>query len=186
MICAKMLQAEGRLANDLLVTTVMSNLGLRVAAGRAGIRHHASKVGDRNVLEDMRAMGAVLGGEDSGRVIFLDHHTTGDGILTAMQLIAAMLKDGRPLSEMAAEAMDVFPQRLINVKVARKPDISEVPEIVAAMAEAEAELADEGRVLIRYSGTESLCRVMVEGPTAAVTDKWAEGLAEVVRMVLGG
>ena len=123
LICARMLQAEGRLKNDLLVTTVMSNLGLRVAAGRDGIRHHASKVGDRNVLEDMRAMGAVLGGEDSGHVIFLDHHTTGDGILTALQLMAAMLKDGRPLSEMAAEAMDVFPQRLINVKVARKPDI---------------------------------------------------------------
>ena len=99
----------------------MSNLGLRVAAGSAGIRHHASKVGDRNVLEDMRALGAVLGGEDSGHVIFLEHHTTGDGILTALQLVAAMLKEGRPLSELAA-AMDVFPQRLINVKVARKPD----------------------------------------------------------------
>ena len=103
----------------------MSNLGLRVAAGSTGIRHHASKVGDRNVLEDMRRLGAVLGGEDSGHVIFLDYHTTGDGILTALQLMAAMLKDGRPLSELAAEAMDVFPQKLINVKVARKPDISD-------------------------------------------------------------
>jgi phosphoglucosamine mutase len=186
LICAKMLQSEGRLANDLLVTTVMSNLGLRVAAGRAGIRHHASKVGDRNVLEDMRAMGAVLGGEDSGHVIFLDYHTTGDGILTALQLIAAMLKDGRTLSEMAAEAMDVFPQRLINVRVARKPDLCEVPDILAAVAVAEAELADQGRVLIRYSGTESLCRVMVEGPTAEITDRWAEQLAEVVRVALGG
>jgi phosphoglucosamine mutase len=132
------------------------------------------------------AMGAVLGGEDSGHVIFLDHHTTGDGILTALQLVAAMLKDGRPLSEMAATAMDVFPQRLINVKVARKPDLSEVPEIVEAVAAAEAALGDQGRVLVRYSGTENLCRVMVEGPTAEITEKWATELAEVVRVALGG
>jgi len=186
LICARMLQAEGRLENELLVTTVMSNLGLRVAASRYGMRYHASKVGDRNVLEDMMAMGAVLGGEDSGHVIFLDHHTTGDGILTALQLVAAMLKDGRPLSEMAATAMDVFPQRLINVKVARKPDLSEVPEIVEAVAAAEAALGDQGRVLVRYSGTENLCRVMVEGPTAEITEKWATELAEVVRVALGG
>lgn len=186
LICARMLQAEGRLANDLLVTTVMSNLGLRVAASRYGMRHHASKVGDRNVLEDMQAMGAVLGGEDSGHVIFLDHHTTGDGVLTALQLVAAMLKDGRPLSQMAAEVMDIFPQRLINVKVARKPDLAEVPEIMAAIAEAEASLGDQGRVLVRYSGTENLCRVMVEGPTVEITQKWADGIAEVVRVTLGG
>ncbi len=185
MICAKMLKDEGRLTNDLLVTTVMSNLGLRVAAANAGIRHHASKVGDRNVLEDMKAMGAVLGGEDSGHVIFLEHHTTGDGILTALQLVAAMLKEGKPLSQMAAEAMDVFPQRLVNIRVARKPEIDTVPEIMAAIAEAEAELDGNGRVLVRYSGTESLCRVMVEGPTAQVTDCWADRVADVVRVVLG-
>jgi phosphoglucosamine mutase len=185
LICARTLRAEGRLKNDLLVSTVMSNLGLRVAAARYGIRHHASKVGDRNVLEDMFAMGAVLGGEDSGHVIFLDYHTTGDGILTALQLVAAMLKDGRPLSQMAASVMDVFPQRLINVKVARKPNLAEVPEIEAAVAEAHAALGEEGRVLVRYSGTESLCRVMVEGPTAEITEEWATRLAEVVRVALG-
>ena len=184
LICARMLQAEGRLKNDLLVSTVMSNLGLRVAATRYGMRHHASKVGDRNVLEDMQSMGAVLGGEDSGHVIFLDHHTTGDGILTALQLVAAMLKEGKPLSELAA-VMDVFPQRLVNVKVARKPDLEGVPEIQSAVAAAEAALDDQGRVLVRYSGTESLCRVMVEGPTAEVTEKWATELAEIVRMTLG-
>ncbi len=183
LICARMLQAEGRLSQDLLVSTVMSNLGLRVAAQRYGIRHHAAKVGDRNVLEDMRAMGAVLGGEDSGHVIFLEHHTTGDGILTALQLLAAVLKEGRPLSELAA-LMDVFPQRLVNVRVARKPDLQEVPEIVLAVAGAEAALGDQGRVLVRYSGTESLCRVMVEGPTAEVTDRWAEEIAEVVQHAL--
>jgi phosphoglucosamine mutase len=185
LICARMLQAEGRLTNDLLVTTVMSNLGLRVAASRYGMQHHASKVGDRNVLEDMQGMGAVLGGEDSGHVIFLDHHSTGDGILTALQLVAAMLKDGRPLSEMAESVMDVFPQRLINVRVARKPDLSEVPEILEAVARAEAALEDQGRVLVRYSGTEGLCRVMVEGPTAEITEYWAQELAKVVEAALG-
>jgi phosphoglucosamine mutase len=126
LICARMLQAEGRLRQDLMVSTVMSNLGLRTAAQRYGLHHHAAKVGDRNVLEDMRALGAVLGGEDSGHVIFLEHHTTGDGILTALQLVAAMLKEGKPLSELAG-LMDIFPQRLINVRVARKPDPRRYP-----------------------------------------------------------
>jgi len=137
LICARMLAAEGRLSEDLLVSTVMSNLGLRVAAQRYGFRHPAAKVGDRNVLEDMMTFGAVLGGEDSGHVIFLEHHTTGDGILTALQLVAAMLKEGRPLSDLAA-LMDVFPQRLINVRVAKKPELETVPDIVRAVAEAEA------------------------------------------------
>ncbi len=185
LICARMLQAEGRLSQDLLVSTVMSNLGLRVATQKYGMRYHAAKVGDRNVLEDMQALGAVLGGEDSGHVIFLRHHTTGDGILTALQLVAAMLKDGRPLSELAA-LMDVFPQRLINVRVARKPDLQTVPGITEAVSKAESALGDRGRVLVRYSGTESLCRVMVEGPTAEITDTWAEQIAEVVRAELGG
>jgi phosphoglucosamine mutase len=184
LICARMLQAEGRLSRNLLVSTVMSNLGLRVAAQRYGLRHHAAKVGDRNVLEDMRRLDAVLGGEDSGHVIFLDRHTTGDGILTGLQLVAAMLKEGRPLSELAA-LMDVYPQRLINVKVARKPDLSTVPEVAEAIALAEAALEDQGRVLVRYSGTESLCRVMVEGPSVEVTEKWAGQIAEVVRATLG-
>jgi phosphoglucosamine mutase len=125
-----------------------------------------------------------LGGEDSGHVIFLEHHTTGDGILTALQLVAAMLKEGRPLSELAA-LMDVFPQRLVNVRVARKPDLQGVPEIARAVARAEAALGDQGRVLVRYSGTESLCRVMVEGPTSEVTDRWAEEIEEVVQICIG-
>jgi phosphoglucosamine mutase len=183
LICARMLQAEGRLSQDLLVTTVMSNLGLRVACERHGVRHHAAKVGDRNVLEDMIALGAVLGGEDSGHVIFLEHHTTGDGILTALQLVAAMLKEGKALSELSA-MMEVFPQRLINVRVARKPDLEAVPEIQDAIAAAEADLGTQGRILVRYSGTESLCRIMVEGPTVQTTDKWAEDLAQVVRAAL--
>ena len=184
LACAHQLKAEGRLENDLLVSTVMSNLGLRIACRKHGIRHHASRVGDRYVLEDMQRLGAVLGGEDSGHVIFLRHHTAGDGILTALQLLAAMLEAGRPLSELAA-LMDVFPQKLVNVDVSRKPDLDTVPEIAAAVARAESELGEEGRVLVRYSGTQSMCRVMVEGPTEEKTDRLAREIAEVVRATIG-
>ena len=184
VICARMMKEEGRLANDLLVTTIMSNLGLTVACGKYGFKHHASKVGDRYVLEDMLRLGSVIGGEDSGHVIFLDHHTTGDGILTALQLIAAMLRAGKPISELAA-MMDVFPQKLINVDVKSKPDITTVPQIVEVIARAEIELKGEGRVLVRYSGTQNMCRVMVEGPTKDVTEKYCELVAGVVRTVIG-
>ena len=184
IICANALKQEGGLKNDLLVSTIMSNMGLTVAAKKYGFKHHASKVGDRYVLEDMQRLGAVIGGEESGHMIFLDQHTTGDGILTALQLVAAMLKSGRPLSELAKQ-MDVFPQRLINVDVKSKPPIDTVPEIVEAIARAEAELGDEGRVLVRYSGTQSMCRVMVEGPTSEQTDTYARSVADVVRSTIG-
>jgi len=184
IICAKMLKDEGRLKNDLLVSTIMSNMGLSVACKKYGFQNHAAKVGDRYVLEDMQRLGGVLGGEESGHVIFLEHHTTGDGILTAMQLLAAMLKAGKPLSEMA-KLMDVFPQKLINVDVKSKPDIQTIPEIVDAIKQVEAELKDEGRVLVRYSGTQNMCRVMVEGPTSEVTEKYATQLADVVKASIG-
>jgi phosphoglucosamine mutase len=141
-------------------------------------------VGDRYVLEDMQRLGAVIGGEESGHMIFLEHHTTGDGILTAMQLLAAMLKSGKPLSELAT-LMDVFPQKIINVDVKSKPPIESVPAIVDAIAQVEAELGDEGRVLVRYSGTQNMCRVMVEGPTAEVTERYAAQLAGIVTSAIG-
>lgn len=184
MICAKQMKDEGRLANDLVVSTVMSNLGLAVACKRHGFKHHASQVGDRYVLEDMLRLGAVIGGEDSGHMIFLEHHTTGDGILTALQLLAAMLKSGKPLSELA-KLMDVYPQKLINVDVKSKPDLDTVPSIVEVIAQVEAELKDEGRLLVRYSGTQSMCRIMVEGPTDEITDKYCRQVADVVRTALG-
>jgi phosphoglucosamine mutase len=179
IICANMLKKDGKLKNDLLVTTVMSNLGLRMACRKYGFRHHASKVGDRYVLEDMLSMGAVIGGEEAGHMIFLDHHTTGDGIIAAMQLIAAMARGGKPLSEMAA-MMDIFPQKLINVDVKRKPDITTIPRLMEAIGQVERELGEEGRVLVRYSGTQNMCRVMVEGPTAAATEKYCRQIADVV------
>jgi phosphoglucosamine mutase len=184
LICSQVLKEEGKLKNDLLVSTVMSNLGLRVACKRYGYRHHAAKVGDRYVLEDMQRLGGVIGGEDSGHIIFLDHHTTGDGILTAMQLVAAMVKKDKPLSELA-RMMEIYPQKLINVNVKTKPDISTVPELRDAIGQVEKELGDEGRVLVRYSGTQNMCRVMVEGPSVAVTEKYCTQLAELVEKVLG-
>jgi len=184
IICASMLKAEGRLKNDLVVSTIMSNMGLSVACKKYGFKNHAAKVGDRYVLEDMQRLGGVLGGEESGHVIFLEQHTTGDGMLTAMQLLAAMLKAGKPLSEMA-KLMDVFPQKLINVDVKSKPDIQSVPQIVEAIKRVEAELKDEGRVLVRYSGTQNMCRVMVEGPSTEVTEKYAKEIADVVKAAIG-
>jgi phosphoglucosamine mutase len=131
----------------------------------------------------MRRLGAVLGGEESGHMIFLDHQTTGDGILGGLQVLAAMVKTGRPMSELAG-LMEVFPQALVNVEVASKPAIESVPAIREAIAWAEAELKGRGRVLIRYSGTQNLCRVMVEGPTTEDTDRLAHELARIVRSAL--
>jgi len=184
IICAKMLKEQGRLKNDLLVSTVMSNLGLTVACRKYGFKQHAAKVGDRYVLEDMQRLGGILGGEESGHVIFLDHHTTGDGILTAMQLIAAMLAAGRPLSELA-QLMDIFPQKLINVDVASKPELSSLPQVVAAIKDVEAALGDQGRVLVRYSGTQNMCRVMVEGPSDEVTARYCQQIVEAVKAAIG-
>ena len=184
IICAKVLKDQGKLENDLLVSTIMSNLGLTIACKRYGFKHHASKVGDRYVLEDMQRLGAVIGGEESGHMIFLGHHTTGDGILTAMQLIAAMIEENKPLSELAT-MMDVYPQKLINVDVRNKPEISTVPQLVEAIKQVEAELGDQGRVLVRYSGTQNCCRVMVEGPTDELTEKYCRQVADEVSAVLG-
>jgi phosphoglucosamine mutase len=184
IICSKMLKGQGRLRNDLLVSTVMSNLGLTVACKKYGFKHHAAKVGDRYVLEDMQRLGGALGGEESGHVIFLDHHTTGDGILTALQLIAAMLAAGKPLSELA-QLMDIFPQKLINVNVTSKPEISTLPQVVAAIKDVEAALGDQGRVLVRYSGTQNMCRVMVEGPTDEITAKYCQQIVDAVKAAIG-
>ena len=184
IICAKMLTEQGKLKNNLLVSTVMSNLGLRVACKKYGFKYHAAKVGDRYVLEDMMRLGSVIGGEDSGHLIFLDHHTTGDGILTALQLLAAMVRTGKPLSELA-KMMDIYPQKLINVEVKSKPDISTIPRIKEVVGKIEKELGEEGRVLVRYSGTQNMCRVMVEGPSVGVTEKYCREIADVIKDVLG-
>jgi len=184
LICARNLKEKGELKNDLLVSTVMSNLGLKVACKKHGIKHHVSKVGDRYVLEDMVRLGAIMGGEDAGHMIFLEHHTTGDGIVTAIQLIAAMVETGKPLSELS-KMMEIFPQKLINVDVKSKPDISLLPRVMEAIKQVESELGDNGRVLVRYSGTQNMCRVMIEGPTQEVTEKYCQQIAEVIKNTIG-
>ncbi|MBU2499378.1 MAG: phosphoglucosamine mutase [Proteobacteria bacterium] len=184
IICAKGLQDLGQLKNDLLVSTVMSNLGLKVACTGLGLKHHAAGVGDRYVLAEMQRLGARLGGEDSGHIIFLDHHTTGDGLLAAIQLIAAMLRQGQPLSELAT-MMEIYPQKLRNVAVKSKPEISTMTDVQEVIREMEKTLGQHGRVLVRYSGTQNLCRVMVEGPTKEVTERCCDRIAETIKETLG-
>jgi phosphoglucosamine mutase len=183
-VCAREMKNEGALANNLVISTVMSNIGFGIALRELGIKHFATKVGDRYVLEEMQVKGASIGGEDSGHIIFLDQHTTGDGIITALQVLAAMKKTQKPLSELA-QVMKVYPQKLINVDVKSKPDLSTVPEIAKAIKDAEAHLADTGRVLVRYSGTQNMCRVMVEGPTDEETERFCNQISEVIRGKIG-
>jgi phosphoglucosamine mutase len=183
-ICGKMYKELGLLKNNLIVTTVMSNFGFFAALKKLGIEAGVSKVGDRYVREMMQQKGSVLGGEESGHVIFLNHHTTGDGIITALQLLRAMKRSGQPLSDLA-KIMTPSPQKIINVNVKDKPPLEQIPELQKAIKEAEAELGDSGRVLIRYSGTQSMCRVMVEGPTELLTDRLTRILADAVRKSIG-
>lgn len=178
-ICANKLKEEGMLKNNTVVTTVMSNLGLSIAFKDMGIKHIKTKVGDRYVLEEMIKNDSVIGGEDSGHVIFKEYHTTGDGILTALQLLAVMKKEKKPLSELA-RVMKTFPQVLINVKVKRKAPLEEIPELKNIISKVESELGNNGRVLVRYSGTQLICRVMLEGPTENETEKYAKEIARVV------
>jgi phosphoglucosamine mutase len=182
-ICSVILKKEGKLKNSLAVRTVMSNLGLTVAFQKLGIDSVFANVGDRFVLEEMLSRGAIIGGEDSGHLIFLEHHTTGDGLITALQVLAAMKKEGKPLSELA-RVMKVFPQMLINIDVKRKPEIKTVPQIMAAIKKAETAMGDKGRVLVRYSGTQNMCRVMVEGPTKKETETHCRQIADVVKKFL--
>ncbi|MBW2610307.1 MAG: phosphoglucosamine mutase [Deltaproteobacteria bacterium] len=179
MICAKMLREKGRLKNNIVVSTVMSNIGLRSALKGIGIEHVSTRVGDRYVMEEMRTRKSSLGGEESGHIIFSDHHTTGDGLLAALQLLYATKISGQTLSELSS-LMTVYPQTLTNVPVGNKPDISEVPALVKIIRDTEQELGDEGRVLVRYSGTEPVCRVMVEGKRREEIEAYARDIADVI------
>ncbi len=183
-ICAKAMHQKGTLRNNIVVSTVMSNMGLGAALKQMGIAHKRSAVGDRQVMQKMVATGAVLGGEDSGHMIFGDCHTTGDGILTALRLLEAMQSEGRVLSDLK-RIMKTFPQVLINVAVREKPEIEKIPEIVAAIQSVEAQLGKRGRVLVRYSGTQPLCRVMVEGPVEAETKRYCKQLSELINNKIG-
>jgi phosphoglucosamine mutase len=182
-ILALALREEGRLKNDTIVATVMSNLGLINAMRRAGITVQQAKVGDRYVLEAMKAGGFILGGEQSGHVVMLEHATTGDGILTALHLMSRMATSGQSLDQLAS-AMTRLPQVLINVPDVDKSRAATDPRLSAAVSEAEAELGDSGRVLLRPSGTESLVRVMVEAESYEAANETAHRLADVVKASL--
>lgn len=181
-ICGAQLHAEGALVADTIVGTVMTNLGFDVAMREIGVRVVKAQVGDRYVLEEMRRTGSVLGGEQSGHVIFLAHTTTGDGLITALQLAHAMKAAGKPLSELAS-SVKPFPQVLINVRVAGAAGVVAEPALLAAVEAEEAALGDTGRVLVRASGTEPLVRVMVEAHDADVASEAAARLAAVVEQL---
>ncbi len=183
-IFANVLKEQGKLDNNIVVSTVMSNIGLKIALSNMGIRHVAVQVGDRNVYQEMVRLGSVLGGEESGHIILRQHHCTGDGILSALQLLAAMDYFGKPLSELK-KVMEVFPQVLINVPVGRKPPLEEIGQVKAVIEKVERELGGNGRVLVRYSGTESVCRVMVEGDSRDRINAYAQEIAEVIAKLLG-
>lgn len=178
-VLALAMRDAGELAHDTLVATVMSNLGLHIAMREAGITLDTTKVGDRYVLERLREGGFTLGGEQSGHVVLPGHATTGDGLLTALRLMSRVAQTGTPLAELAS-VVTVLPQVLRNVPVADKDAVAASADVAEAVAKAEAELGDTGRVLLRPSGTEQLVRVMVEAPSEAEADAVAGRLAGIV------
>ena len=178
------LHRQGRLAKQTLVGTVMSNFGLELALSKAGITLVRTTVGDRYLLERMLTDGYNFGGEQSGHFIFLDHNTTGDGLISALQVLSLMKRTQKPLSELA-QAMTAVPQVLLNVKVSHKPELETIPDLEEAIRAGERRLNGSGRVLVRYSGTESLLRIMVEGERDALIHEVANQLAQVVRTHLG-
>ncbi|MBG0918472.1 phosphoglucosamine mutase [Exiguobacterium profundum] len=179
-ICGKYLSEKGRLKDNTIVATVMSNLGFHKAVEEAGMTALQTAVGDRYVVEEMKKHQYTLGGEQSGHLIFLDHSTTGDGMLSGVQLAEIVKSTGRKLSELAAE-MPVYPQKLVNIRVTNKNDAMNGERVLATIQEAEAEMAGNGRILVRASGTEPLVRVMAEAPTAEECDRYVEKIAQVVR-----
>ncbi|MFZ5898460.1 MAG: phosphoglucosamine mutase [Bacillota bacterium] len=182
VICAKCLKEQGRLAGDTLVATMMSNLGLHLALQEAGIKVLQTKVGDRYVLEELLRTGTNMGGEQSGHIIFLDHNTTGDGILTSMELLNVVTGTGKSLGSLAAQ-MERLPQILENVRVREKETVMNDPRLEAAIREQEARLAGRGRILVRPSGTEPLVRVMVEGRDQEILLHVVNHLVKVIKEI---
>lgn len=183
-MCAKALKAQGKLAKDTLVATVMSNLGLHSALAKEGIKVEVTGVGDRLVIESMREHGYSLGGENSGHIIFAESATTGDGLMSALKVLEMMKKSGQSLSELAS-GMEEFPQELHGLNVAEKPAIESIPELVNVIRDVEDELGADGRVLVRYSGTENKIRVLVEAKQATAAKSTAERICEVVESTIG-
>ena len=184
LACARDLQSRGELAGNLVVATTMSNMGLEAAFARSGIQMLRAPVGDKYVLEQMRTSGASLGGEQSGHILFPARATTGDGLLTALLVLDVVHRSGKTLGELIADLKN-YPQVILNVKVREKIPLDTLPTVVSAIAAAEAELATTGRVVIRYSGTEALARVMIEAESEAAMRHHAEAIANAIRAELG-
>lgn len=183
-LCAIAEHEEGRLEGDTLVATVMSNLGLRDALEAKGIKLETTGVGDRKVIECMREHGYSLGGENSGHIIFSENATTGDGIMSALKVLGMMKKSGKKLSELA-DCMNEYPSELHGIMVTEKPPIEEVPELQSAIEQAEQSMGKEGRVLVRYSGTEKKIRVLVEAKSAEATSQHAAAICAAVNATIG-
>jgi phosphoglucosamine mutase len=184
LILARAMKAAGHLHKDTVVSTVMSNLGLEKALGQAGIRMMRTPVGDKYVLEEMVRLGASLGGEQSGHVILREYSTTGDGMLTALRAIETALAAGTGLDELTAD-LQVYPQKLVNVRIREKKQLTEVPSVAREIAHVENEFAGTGRVLVRFSGTEPLARVMVEGQNAEQVESFSTRIADAIRLAMG-
>jgi len=183
-ICARELHERRALAKRTLVSTVMSNMGLDRAMGSIGVKVVRTRVGDRYVVEEMRRNGYTFGGEQSGHLIFLEHATTGDGAIAALNLLAVMVKSGRPLSELA-RFLTLFPQTQLNIPVKQKRELGELPNVMRAIRNVESALGRDGRVLVRFSGTESKARVLIEGPDARKNVAHADQIAGELRKALG-
>ena len=175
-MAARYLQASGRLSADGIVATVMSNVGLEVALAKSGIQVHRCQVGDWQVRAEMQKRSVCLGGEQSGHIIFSEFLPTGDGLATALLVLCMVTQSGQTLDELVAD-LSIFPQTLLNVPVKKKPDLEDVPEVMSAVHKVEQQLSGHGRVLVRYSGTESLLRIMVEGPEQDTVDRLAAEIA---------
>jgi phosphoglucosamine mutase len=184
LMAGRDLKARGLLSGDLVVATTMSNMGLEAALKRSGIGMLRAPVGDRYVLEEMQKHGAALGGEQSGHILFPHLATTGDGILTALVILDLLARSGKSIEESTAD-LKVFPQVIVNVKVREKKPLASIPSVQAAISAAEDALKDTGRVVIRYSGTEALARVMIEAEDEAAMKRHAEAIAEAIRAELG-
>lgn len=183
-IIGKYLHAKGRLKKDTIVSTVMSNMGFYKALEDNGMTSVKTAVGDRYVVEEMRAHDYNVGGEQSGHIVFLDYNTTGDGLLTGIQLVNIMKMTGKRLSELAGE-MTIFPQKLVNVRVTDKHAVTQNENVAAVITAVETEMAGNGRVLVRPSGTEPLVRVMVEAPSAEACEEYVNRIADVVKAEMG-
>ena len=185
LLAARDMQSRGALPGSTIVATTMSNMGLEIALQKSGIRMLRANVGDKYVLEEMMKTGATLGGEQSGHIIFRDGEaTTGDGLLTALRVMEVMARSGKSLADLIGD-LKVFPQRIQNVRVREKVPFDDVPEVKSAIEAAQRELDGNGRVVVRYSGTEALARVMVEAESEEKMNALTDGIAGAIRKHLG-